>query len=172
MNAQFSDDRVYRYSLTRLVPVTFSFEPRPFTGRTVMFIGLNPSTADETNDDPTIRRLIDFASRWGFTRMFMTNLFAFRATDPRVMKAYQEPIGAENDHWLRLRGDESDLIVACWGNDGEHLGRGAAVMQMFPNMHAFRVTKIGQPEHPLYMKATTIPTPLNARSHIATGRGG
>lgn len=90
--ATLSEDRKYRYTLTRIWDET---KPK------VMFIGLNPSTADETKDDPTIIRCINFAKSWGYGGLEMTNLFAFRATNPKVMKNEKEPIGKDNDTWLK-----------------------------------------------------------------------
>ena len=89
--ARFSDCRLYRYQLWRIWD-----EGRPYLN----VIGLNPSTADETRDDPTIRRCIDYAKRWNYGGLFMTNIFAFRATLPAVMKKQVEPVGSDNDHWL------------------------------------------------------------------------
>lgn len=93
--ATFDRQRVYRYTLWR----------RWSEGeRYVQFICLNPSTADETNDDPTMRKCVKFAQTWGYDALCMTNLFAYRATDPRVMKAALDPIGFGNNRWLlRIR---------------------------------------------------------------------
>lgn len=86
-SAILSDDRKYRYSLSRVWDESKN---------KVMFIGLNPSTADETEDDPTIRRCINFAKSWGYVGLEMTNLFAFRATAPKDMKNTKEPIETVN----------------------------------------------------------------------------
>src|SRR4051794_1235729 len=91
--AVLSDDRVYRYSLSR------TWSP---TKGAVTFIGLNPSTADENELDPTLRRIVGFAHAWGYGTFHMANLFAFRATDPVAMRAAPEPVGPDNDeHLLR-----------------------------------------------------------------------
>lgn len=126
----------------------------------VQFIGLNPSTADETNDDPTIRRCINFAKAWGFGAMCMTNLFAFRATDPRCMMGCSRPIGADNDLWLTAMARNAALIVAGWGNKGAFLGRDKEVLKLLDNVHCLRHTKAGHPEHPLYIPAETQPIPF------------
>ena len=81
----------------------------------MLFVGLNPSTADETNDDPTIRRCIAFAREWGYARLHMANLFAFRATEPRDMMNASDPIGPENDKHLLTLANDSILTVAAWG---------------------------------------------------------
>lgn len=80
----------------------------------------------------------------------MTNIFAFRATDPKVMKARIEPIGIDNNQWLVESAAEAGLILAAWGNHGKHLDRYKTVKSLIAGMKCFRVTKEGQPEHPLY----------------------
>lgn len=162
----FSPDRVYRYTLWRH---WFDFQRGGF----VMFIGLNPSTADETRDDPTIRRCIDYAKRWGFGALCMTNLFAFRATDPEVMKAAKEPIGPQNNTFLLACAADAQLIVAAWGNDGTHLNRGREILYLLaaashsikvPPIHILEMTKWQQPCHPLYKKKTLFPILLDIKN--------
>ena len=80
-----------------------------------MFVGLNPSTADETNDDPTIRRCISFAQAWGYEGLCMTNLFAFRATEPSDMMKSPDPVGPENDQALINLAESAGVVVAAWG---------------------------------------------------------
>ena len=103
-DAIFSVCRKYRYALWRSWD-----ESKPY----VMIIGLNPSTADETKDDPTITRCINFAKSWGYGGVCVTNLFAYRATVPSDMKASNEPIGTENDAWLYKLAREAAIIVAA-----------------------------------------------------------
>jgi len=158
MICHFSPDRRYRYTLLRMLPPSFGFW-RPFSGSTVQFIGLNPSTADEKRDDPTIRRLMSFARAWGFTTMWMTNLFAYRATDPMIVLKEPDPIGPENDKYLREIALKADLVVACWGVHGWYLNRGDVVRTMIPNLHAFAINGDGTPAHPLYLRGSTIPEP-------------
>lgn len=122
-----------------------------------MFIGLNPSTADETEDDPTIRRCIAFAKGWGYDSLCMTNLFAFRSTDPSVMLAEPDPIGLENDAHLLEMARGAGIVVAAWGTPGGHLGRDTAVRQLIPNLHYMRLTKDGHPGHPLYLPGDLVP---------------
>lgn len=126
-------------------------------GGVVMFVGLNPSTADATLDDPTIRRCIGFARAWGFGGLVMTNLFAWRATDPRDMRAAARPVGPRNDDALRYHYEHSSCAVAAWGAHGTHLGRDAAVRAMLPRLHYLRLTKDGHPGHPLYLPANLRP---------------
>lgn len=144
----FSADRTYRYTLWREWIGGQGY---------CMFIGLNPSTADETQDDPTIRRCIGYAKSWGYSALCMTNAFAFRATDPKVMLAAAYPIGQENDvHLLRVS-QGAGVIVAAWGSHGTHRGRDQEVRRMLPKLHCLSLTKAGQPGHPLYLKASLVP---------------
>lgn len=124
------------------------------------FIGLNPSTADETQDDPTIRRCIRFTREWGYDGLVMLNLFAFRATDPKVMKAQTEPVGADNDEVLLKASRKVGLVIAAWGTHGEFKGRGDAVRRLLKDcrLHHLGLSKDGHPKHPLYLKADTKPT--------------
>lgn len=155
MSAVFSPDRVYRYMLWR----TWG------AGPTVTFIGLNPSTADETVDDPTIRRCIGYAKAWGYGGLIMANLFALRATDPRVMLAHPEPVGPANDDALRDCVARSELVVAAWGADGAHRRRSSAVRAMLGGqLHALGLTKNGEPKHPLYLRADLEPFPLTVEA--------
>lgn len=122
----------------------------------VQFIGLNPSTADEVQDDPTIRRCIAFAKAWGFGAYCMTNIFAWRDTLPQNMKRASEPIGADNDKHLVEIAKRAGLVVAAWGNHGEYLNRGTFVRGLLSGiaeLKCFRITSNGQPEHPLYQRA-------------------
>ena len=124
-----------------------------------MFIGLNPSTADETNDDPTIRRCIRFAKRWGYSGLCMMNLFAFRATSPEDMKAIEnrDPVGPDNDRALIDIAEDADVIVAALGTHGKYMGRDEEVKAMLPQLHYLRLTKDGFPSHPLYLPKTLRP---------------
>ncbi len=147
--AELSADRRFRYELGR--------RWRP-TGRTVLFVGLNPSTADEDIDDPTIRRCIGFARTWGFSGLHMTNLFAFRATDPQEMMRATEPIGGpDNDKTITRLAAASSLVIACWGVHGAFLGRDVAIRALVPGMKHLGLTKGGQPRHPLYLPGDTVP---------------
>lgn len=147
MSAQISGCGSYRYSLTR------DWGP----GGYVMFIGLNPSTADATMDDPTIRRCIGYAKDWGYQKLVMTNLFAYRSTDPTIMKQSNDPIGPDNDMYLIGLAQNSSLIVAAWGTNGSFNGRDISVRKMINNMHYLKMTKGGHPSHPLYLSKTLKP---------------
>lgn len=141
-SASFSPCRTYRYELWR--------EWAGGTGY-VMFVGLNPSTADETEDDATIRRCIGYAKAWGYGALCMTNLFAYCTRWPQVMKAAPEPVGPDNNQRLLTTAAEAAVVVAAWGTEGTHLGRDDQVRALLPNLHCLRLTKHGHPAHPLYL---------------------
>ena len=150
--ATFSPCRRYRYSLWRnwgdLLDADKGY---------AMFVGLNPSTANETEDDPTIRRVIGFSKAWGFSGLCMTNLFAFAATQPRVMLAEPDPVGPDNDAHLIELAKDAGVVVAAWGTHGRHRGRDAEVKFLLPNLNYLALTKDGHPGHPLYLPADLKP---------------
>ena len=161
----FSYDRRYRYTLWRewgcdLFDGDWVSRDRGF----VQFIGLNPSTADETLDDPTIRRCIGFARSWGYGALCMTNLFAFRATQPYVMKAMQQCIGGDNTNQLMEVAEHAAIIICAWGRDGNHLGRQEQVVDALQpwkeKLHHLGLNSDGTPKHPLYLRADTKPQPF------------
>lgn len=150
MSAYFSPCRTWRYCLTRDVA--------PLTGDgTCAFVGLNPSIADETTDDPTIRRCIRFARDWGYARLKMVNLYALRSTDPRALKTASDPVGPENDHVLSLVFGGADLVIAAWGvnADSERVAKVLA-WPIRPHL-CLGLTKDGAPRHPLYVRANAVP---------------
>lgn len=153
--AVLSADRRYRYTLWR----------RWGDGKACMFVGLNPSTADADIDDPTIRRCVNFARAWGFDALVMTNLFAWRATDPRDMMAAVDPVGVDNDWWLQAASVGCGLTVAAWGAGGAYQGRGVEVRRMLREPHYLRLTKSGQPGHPLYLPAHLRPVEWVTPNH-------
>ena len=148
--ANLSADRKYRYVLTRIWD-----ETKP----TVVFIGLNPSTADEEVDDKTIRKCIGYAKRWGYGKLIMVNLFAFRSTDPYMLKKVEDPVGPDNDSYIQKCVSESNLVIACWGNDGKLLNRDKVLMDSLPNLVCLKRNKNGTPHHPLYLSKDITPMP-------------
>lgn len=158
----------YRYTLWRSWPIEdlvgFERSAETRAHEYLMVIGLNPSTADDKQDDPTIRRCIDFAKRWGFGGLCMTNLFAWRDTKPENMKAASSPIQPEgtrdNDKWLQHCADEAGMILAAWGTHGDYLNRAKRVIEMLPPMKCLVKNADGSPKHPLYVPASTIPIDL------------
>jgi hypothetical protein len=145
--AEVSACGLYRYLLWR----TWDDGPK------VMFVGLNPSTADASLDDPTIRKCVTFARHWGYGGLLMANLFAFRATQPADMLKAADPVGPRNDEFLRLGARMSSLIVGAWGNGGGHMGRSAVMHQTFPAMKVLRLNGTGHPAHPLYLPGCLTP---------------
>ena len=152
-SAHLSSCRNYRYALWRTWD---DQKPR------VLFIALNPSTADETHDDPTLNRCIYFAQAWSFGGLAIGNLFAFRATSPKKMKSNDNPIGPENDRWLRKLDRESALTVAAWGNHGKFLKRADFVRQSLKNLYCIHTNITGEPAHPLYLKSNLKPKKLHS----------
>lgn len=142
-DANLSACKKYRYTLWR----TWD-DSKPY----VMFIGLNPSTADETKNDKTITRCIKYAEDWGYGGLCMTNLFAFRATDPSDMKKSKNPIGIENDNWIKKLAKDAEVVVAAWGNDGCYMERSKKVIDMIPNLMCLKINETGEPAHPLYQE--------------------
>ena len=161
MSAIFSPCRVYRYRLEREIAIRLDGP-----GGACAFIMLNPSTADETLNDPTIRRCIGFAEAWGFSRLIIGNLFALRSTDPKALYSTPHPEGPDNDKHLKAICEEADMVIAAWGVHGAHRDRGKAVRQMLHprgvDLHHLGLTKDEHPRHPLYLAKSTKPEPWGA----------
>ena len=155
--AVFSDCRKYRYALWRIWN-----EHMPIA----MIIGLNPSTADQTRNDPTITRCINFASSWGYGGVCVTNLFGFRATAPTELKAHHDPIGKENDAWVHEMAKGAAITVAAWGNHGKFLNRSLELLPSLEQLHCIKLNKSGEPAHPLYLKAELKPVPMISRQQV------
>jgi hypothetical protein len=148
--ADISADGVYRYRLSR--------EWGNGTNR-ALFVMLNPSTADHTKDDPTIRKCIGFAMRWSMDAIDVVNLYALRSTDPKAIWVHPEPIGPENNARLEEAARASTFIVAAWGSNMQAQGRGAAVVEVlrrYGTVYAIKRT-LGPPWHPLYVPWRTDP---------------
>lgn len=146
-SAVISDCGLYRYRLGR----------RWGQGTTMLFVMLNPSTADGTEDDPTIRRCIGFAKREGHAALDVVNLFAFRATDPRELTHAVDPVGPGNDAAIADAVQGAAVVVAAWGATVPRArsARPAEVLRLLsacPVM-ALGLTATGAPRHPLYLPA-------------------
>lgn len=155
-DAHFSADGRYRYWLTR------AWAPSPWLN----FICLNPSTADAKTDDATVRKLRAFAQRWGFGGLFLTNLFAYRSTDPRGLRAADDPVGPDNDRWVATVASQASTIVVAWGASCER-ARALRVLTLLDSIRVqpaavgcLGLTKDGQPRHPLYMRGDTAIRPF------------
>ena len=147
--AEFSVCRRYRYALWR----------QWASGPEVLFVMLNPSTADETADDPTIRRCIGLARSWGFGSLAVGNVFAYRTGSPARLKKTAQPIGAANDAWLRRLQRSASLTIAAWGNHGAYLDRSRIVRATLGAPHTLGLTVRGEPRHPLYLRRDVQPAP-------------
>ena len=155
--AEFSPCRQYRYALWRV------WDDRYLKSKGyALFIGLNPSTGDETQDGPTIRRCINFAKSWGYGGYYMANLFAISATRLRDMLIVSDPVGPDNDRWLEQLAQGAGIVVVAWGTPGGHRGRDMDVLSMLGTVHCLDITKHGFPKHPLYVRATQKPICYNA----------
>jgi len=149
MSAIISECGRYRYVLRRKIPSIVRWV------RPILFVMLNPSTADAELDDPTIRRCKAFAERDGFTQLTVVNLFALRATDPAGLKIDHDPIGPENDRYLQeeiLAHGSTGLVVAAWGAHPFATERAKHVLRMGV-FDCLGKTKAGFPRHPLYIRS-------------------
>ncbi|MEM6308089.1 MAG: DUF1643 domain-containing protein [Pseudomonadota bacterium] len=148
--AEYSPCQNYRYSLTRVWDVT---------GPAVMFVMLNPSTATEVQNDPTVERCERRARALGFGSFRVTNIFAWRDTDPKAMRAAHDPIGPANDRAILNGCLWADQVIAAWGTHGAHMGRGQDVETLLRGqakpVYHMGLTKAGHPKHPLYLSYKT-----------------
>lgn len=164
--ALYSPCERYRYALTRTWDDS---------RKRVLFIMLNPSTATEVQNDPTVERCERRARALGYGAFRVTNIFAWRDTDPAKMRRATDPIGPRNDQAILDGLDWADAVVAAWGSHGAHLGRGAAVARLLMDsarpISTLGLTKAGHPKHPLYIGYATRPTnwPAAALTSLAQG---
>ena len=151
--AVYSPDTMYRYALTRI------WGPGP----RVLFVMLNPSTATEVQNDPTVERCERRARALGCGSFAVANIFAYRATDPLVMRAAPDPVGPLNDATILSLAAEANQVICAWGSHGSHLNRGRTVEALLRAtarpLHHLGLTMGGQPKHPLYIAYTQQPQP-------------
>ncbi len=152
--AIYSPCERYRYSLTRTWDSGL--------GRAT-FVMLNPSTATEVQNDPTVERCERRARALGFGAFCVTNIFAWRDTDPKAMRRAEDPVGPANDAAIVDASVWGDLVVCAWGTHGEHLGRGPGVERLLRDagatLHHLGLSKAGHPKHPLYISYAQQPEP-------------
>lgn len=150
--AVYSDCDAYRYSLSRVWETA---------GPRVNFVMLNPSKADELRNDPTVERCERRARNLGFGAFEVTNIFAWRETDPKALRKAAQPIGSDNDGALIRAALSADTIIAAWGVHSAHLGRGNKVKQLLRangcTLHHLGLSKDGHPRHPLYLPYARTP---------------
>lgn len=144
--ATFSDCEKYRYTLWRSWGV----------GDLANFIMLNPSTADESTNDPTVERCERRAREYGFGGLIVTNLFAWRSTDPKQLNKVLDPIGRENNDAIKETAAQCKIVVCAWGKDGTIMARNESVLKMLrefcpEKLRYLKLTKDGHPYHPLYV---------------------
>lgn len=160
--ALFSPCKLYRYTLERWWSGLYG--ARDYAN----FLMCNPSTADTETDDPTVRRAALFAKRWGYAGLIVTNIFAYRSTDPQKLYSdafgYSVPhdiVGPENDTTIQEVAKDATLVVCAWGVHGKLLDRGKRVVEILKAnsipLYCLGVTKEGHPKHPLYTAAVTLP---------------
>jgi hypothetical protein len=161
-SASFSDCRKYRYTLSRI----WGAQGQGL----LVFVMLNPSTADELTNDPTVERCQRRAILGGFGGLMVVNLFALRSTDPAALKAHPDPVGAENDHHIVQVCRIPGAVVVCgWGTHGKLKGRDRQVIHLLRQhdipLHALKVSRDGHPWHPLYVSYDTSPQPWIPELH-------
>ena len=151
VGVKFSHCERYRYELWR------KWSEDSMVG----FLMLNPSTADEYSNDPTITRCIRYAKSWGYGGVMICNLFAWRSTDRSVLKHLDDPVGVENDASIAKMFEMADKVIAAWGEDGRLGGRSDEIMDEYGDrLWALKVNQSGEPAHPLYLKQKLNPVLL------------
>lgn len=156
--AKISEDGLYRYFLWREWDPSKNF---------VTFVMLNPSTADGSVDDPTIRRCIGFARDWGFGELIVVNLFAYRTAYPAELKIQDNPVGPKNDQYIKSATTDSECgkVICAWGANGNFWDRDQHVKEMFRSWgvkpYCLGMTKDGKPRHPLYIPKNVEPVKYN-----------
>ena len=151
MSAKLSPCGTYRYELHRTWDSSLPC---------VLFICLNPSTADHTRDDHTSRVCINYATRWGYGGLVIANLFAYRSTDPQGLKNTPDPVGPENNRVLRKLCKKADMVICAWSDIGAYLGRDREVILFINKPHCLTLLKSGRPGHPLYKSRALLPKPM------------
>jgi hypothetical protein len=131
----------------------------------VMYLMLNPSTATEIENDPTVERCQRRALSMGYGSFVVTNLFALRSTDPKALYESNSPIGEYNDKYILEYADKARMVICAWGNHGNYMRRGSEVVDKLSKLyseklHCLKITKIGNPYHPLYVSYKTTPIPF------------
>lgn len=154
VGATFSECRRYRFTLNR----TWDAD-RP----KILFVMLNPSTADELNNDPTVERCQRRAIKWGYGALGVANLFAYRSTSPMALYECEDPVGTGNDDAIVQQARESDMVICAWGSHGALNDRGMHVRKLLTDagikLHYLHLNADGTPGHPLYLAYELQPTP-------------
>ena len=150
-SAIISSCKKYRYELRRVWDPSMPW---------VLFVCLNPSTADHESEDNTSRVCINYAKRWGYGGLVIANLFAYRSTDKSKLYLVDDPVGPDNDKHLERLSAEATETVCAWTDDGAFKDRDLRVLPMLINPKCLARLKSGRPGHPLYKSRELLPTPL------------
>ncbi len=146
-DAEISPCGKYRYTLWRQWEKCYRY---------CLFIMLNPSTADASQDDPTIRRCIGFAKSWDYGALAVVNLFAYRATKPSELRTVADPVGPDNDARLKVYIRDADMVIAAWGaNPAVTQERVSVVTELNYRLFCLGKTQAGHPKHPLFISRDT-----------------
>lgn len=151
--AVFDKSRVYRYDLWRLWD-----ETKPM----ILWVMLNPSTADEYKLDPTVTRCKSFSIKWGYGSFHVANIFALRATDPKELQKHENPVGSDNNKWIDKLSARADRVMVAWGADKmvRETMRYVNVLEIIlkhKKPYCLGKTKEGYPRHPLYVSSGQAP---------------
>ena len=150
MSSAITDSaHVYRYMLFRVWDETLP---------NVCFCMLNPSTADASTDDPTVRRCINFAKSWGFGSLTVVNVYAYRTSSPRELKLVEDPIGPLNLLFVAKATQQAAITLAAWGVHGGAMA--SLILPLLQNPYCIGCTTAGHPRHPLYVASKTEPRPF------------
>lgn len=147
----------YRYALHRRWQIG---------NRSVLWVMLNPSTADADIDDPTIRRCLGFSQAWSFDHLMVGNLYALRSTQPAALWTAEDPVGPENDAHLRAMAKSAAQIICAWGANAKPARANAVIklLREYAPVCALRMTKSGAPSHPLYLSGNLTPQDMTSMS--------
>ncbi len=153
--ARFSRDGVYRYELSRVWNAG---------AEAINFLMLNPSTADETCNDPTVHRCVERGWRLGFSQVVVTNLFALRSTDPQALYSAPDPVGPRNDAAILRAARAARVVVVAWGEHGAWNGRSRRVTALLArhkiSLFCLGTNRSGEPRPPLYLPYGAALTPF------------
>lgn len=158
-SAKISEDGQYRYWLAR------DWYMDGETPNPLVYVMLNPSTADATKDDPTITRCMRRAASLGFNGIRVVNLFALRSTDPAKLLDVADPVGPDNDRIVASVCRGQPMVIAAWGEEKAHVAQRASAVKAILRglqvpLYALAMTKAGHPRHPLYVSYEAQPVPL------------
>ena len=162
--AVFSSCRRWRYLLWRCWDAS-----KPAAN----FLMLNPSTADEFKLDPSCTRARNYAEKWGYGALLVTNIFGWRSTDPSALRVVKNPVGRGNDAAIVKAAKQAKLVVCAWGEHGAHRERGEKVLDLLKgiDLHYLRLNASGHPAHPLYLPSSLMPTKFGASANQVRGQG-